>query len=417
MASRVGRYWVAAAAAVVVVIVAAIAWAVSAGHPSVKNAAPPPLPAVTYSPSASAPTPSPTPTTSKPTGLNGCVAATIATLDADERAGQLVMAGLPVEDPRGQAAIIARYHLGGVFLAGRSKRQAAALRSDIGALQQNAKTAGALPLLVALDQEGGDVQTLQGNDFPPLPSAYKLGQSSPAAVASSVSGNARRLAGVGITIDLAPVADTVPTALGRRNPPIGSFHRQFGADPDKVAADIRIVVAGSQAAGVLTTLKHFPGLGRVLYNTDTSTKAVDKTTTADDPYLKPFAAGIRAGTAAVMISSATYPRLDPDNIAAFSRPIVTDLLRKRLGFTGLVMSDDLGAAAAAEAVPVGERAVRFVRAGGDLVLTVRPQDAAPMTAALTAAARQSPAFAARVTDAVQHIVRAKYRAGLLTCGS
>ena len=116
-----------------------------------------------------------------------------------------------------------------------------------------------------------------------------------------------------------------------------------------------------------------------------------------------------------MVSSASYPRLDPDAIAAFSEPIVTGLLRQRLGFTGLVMSDDLGAAAAVRAVPAGERAVRFVRAGGDLVLTVRPEDAAPMADALRSAARRSPAFADRITDAATHVLAAKEKAGLLRC--
>jgi beta-N-acetylhexosaminidase len=168
---------------------------------------------------------------------------------------------------------------------------------------------------------------------------------------------------------------------------------------------------------VLTILKHFPGLGRVRANTDTSTRAVDATATVTDPYLKPFAAGIRAGSAGVMVSSARYPRLDRDNIAAFSAPIITGLLRERLGYTGLVMSDDLGAADAAEILPPGRRAVRFVEAGGDLVLSIRPADAAPMSRALIAEARRSAAFADRVTDAARHVVHAKVRAGLLTCPS
>jgi beta-N-acetylhexosaminidase len=80
------------------------------------------------------------------------------------------------------------------------------------------------------------------------------------------------------------------------------------------------------------------------------------------------------------------------------------------------MSDDLGAAAAVASVPVGQRAVRFIGAGGDLVLTIRPEDAAPMADALIAEAQKSPAFAARMTDAAGHVIRAKYRAGLLRCG-
>jgi beta-N-acetylhexosaminidase len=226
---------------------------------------------------------------------------------------------------------------------------------------------------------------------------------------------ARRLAAAGVTMDLAPVADTVPAGTAGANPPIGAFDRQYGGAPDAVAADIATVVSAAQGAGILTTLKHFPGLGRVRANTDTTTRAVDDVTTVNDPFLQPFVSGMAAGSGAVMISSARYPRLDADNVAAFSAPVVTGLLRQRLGYSGLVISDDLGVAAAVAAVPVGERAVRFIRAGGDVVLTVRSSDAGPMADALLAAARGSTAFQARVADAARHVVQSKYRTGLLTC--
>jgi beta-N-acetylhexosaminidase len=346
-----------------------------------------------------------------PTPSSSCARATAEGLSLEERAGQLLMIGTPVDSPRDLSGEVKRYHLGGVFLAGRSTRSAASLRADITALQG----AATVPLLVALDQEGGSVQTLKGRDFPLIPSAQRLGAGSPAKLRDTVRANADRLSGIGVTVNLAPVADTVPASIGTANPPIGAFRRQYGSDPDKVAASIRTVVPASQGEGVLTILKHFPGLGRVRANTDTSTKAVDRTATVDDPYLKPFEAGIEAGSAGVMISSASYPRLDPKNIAAFSEPIITGLLRDRLGYRGLVMSDDLGAADAAESVPAGERAVRFVRAGGDMTLSIRPEDAAPMTSALIEAAQKSPAFEARVTDAAVHVLEAKEKAGRLRC--
>ena len=340
-----------------------------------------------------------------------CVTRTLAGLSIEERVGQVLMVGIPVASPRSLAGVVTRYHLGGVFLAGRSTRPAATLRADISALQSSA----AEPLLVALDQEGGAVQTLKGPEFSLIPSALRLGAGPPATLRAEVHDAARRLAGIGVNVNLAPVADTVPASLGESNPPIGAFHRQYGSDPVRVAAAIRTVVPTSQDAGVLTTLKHFPGLGRTRFNTDTSTQAVDATTTTQDPYLVPFAAGIEEGSAAVMVSSASYPRLDSTALAAFSEPIITGLLRKGMGFTGLIMSDDIGAAKAVRAVPVGDRAVRFVRAGGDMVLTIRQQDAAPMSAALLAAARSSPAMADRVTDAATHVLRTKARAGLLKC--
>ena len=387
-------------AALVAVLLGACS-ATSGGGPPAATGSTAPPPSVPPSSPAGAP----------PSASADCVTATVERMSLPHRAGQVLMIGTPVDEPGGIARAVRDRHLGGVFLAGRSTRSAASLRRDIAAVKADAD----VPLLVALDQEGGSVQTLKGPDFPLIPSARRLGAGPAAKLRAEVRDSARRLAGIGVTMNLAPVADTVPASIGADNPPIGAFHREYGSDPAAVADDIAQVVPASQGAGVLTVLKHFPGLGRVRANTDTSTRAVDRTATVNDPYLEPFAAGIKAGSAAVMISSARYPKLDRQNIAAFSEPIVTGLLRDRMGYTGLVMSDDLGAVDAAGSVPVGDRAVRFVAAGGDLVLTIRPQDAGPMSAALVAAAGKDAAFDARLTDAARHVVAAKRRAGLL-CG-
>ncbi len=387
-------------------LVAALA-ACQSERPAPTTASAPPAPSFPPGPSASSPSAAPSPSASA-----DCVTATLGGLSPAERAGQVLMVGTSVNAPSGMGDTVRRYHLGGVFLHGRSTNSAAELRSDIDDLQKRAGT----PLLISLDQEGGAVQTLKGPDFPIIASAATLGAGPQAKLRSTVADSAKRLAGIGVTVNLAPVADTVPASLGKQNPPIGAFRRQYGSDPVKVAAAIRTVVPASQDAGVLTVLKHFPGLGRVRFNTDTSAKAVDDQATTTDPYLRPFADGIRTGSAGVMISSASYPRLDRSAIAAFSKPIITGLLREKLGFTGLVMSDDLGAGVAVSAVPPGDRAVRFVAAGGDMVLTIRAADAAPMASALLAKAGKDPAFRARLTDAARHVLRAKQKAGLLRCG-
>lgn len=382
--------------------------------PSTVAASPSPALPATSSPPSPSEAPSsavPSPASPSPSVAADCVTRTLGKLSLAEQAGQLLMVGISVNAPSGLGDTVRRYHLGGVFLHGRSTHGAGRLRGDIAGLQKQS----ALPLLISLDQEGGNVQTLKGAEFPLLPSAEKLGAGSPATLRDTTRDSARRLAGIGVTVNLAPVADTVPASIGEDNPPIGYWHRQFGSDPARVAADIRTVVPAGQGAGVLSVLKHFPGLGRVRFNTDLSTKAVDDTATVNDPYLAPFQAGIAAGSAGVMMSSARYPRLDGSAIAAFSRPIITGLLRERLGFRGLVMSDDLGAAVALDPVPVGQRAVRFVAAGGDMVLTIRPTDAAPMAAALIDRAGHDAAFRARVADAARHVLQAKQRAGLLRC--
>jgi beta-N-acetylhexosaminidase len=369
-------------------------------------------------PSAAAPPTSHAPgsTAAGPSASASCADASLARLDLAGQVGQLLMIGTSVSRPGDIAATVKRYRLGGVFLHGRSSAPAAQVRDALSALQEAARQAGGIGLQIGADQEGGQVQTLQGGDFPRIPTAVQQGRLGPAALTGQTTAWAGRLKDAGVTIDLAPVADVVPIDLGKDNPPIGAFDRQYGNTPEKVSAAVAAVVAAAEAAGLQTTLKHFPGLGRVRANTDTSHNAKDTTATLDDPALRPFADGIKAGATAVMISSALYPKLDPDAIAAFSRPIVTGLLRQKMGFTGLVMSDDLGAAVAADTVPAGERAVRFIQAGGDMVLSVRTADAQTMSNALIAEAKGSPQFAVRVKESAGRVLRTKAESGLLSCG-
>jgi beta-N-acetylhexosaminidase len=208
----------------------------------------------------------------------------------------------------------------------------------------------------------------------------------------------------------------VPADLGRQNKPIGYYYREFGNTPDVVASHGPAFAAGMRAAGVQTVGKHFPGLGRVLGNTDTTDDVVDDVTTRDDPYLQPFQAAVDQGIPVVMVSTARYDKIDPDHLAAFSPTVMEDMLRGDLGFTGVIMSDDLGAAAAVQDIPAGTRAVRFLQNGGTVVLTVDPGVLPDMYDAVLDEAQSTPAFLTKVHDAALHVLRAKQEAGLLTCG-
>ena len=373
--------------------------------------------------------PSPPPTTSRtgsptasPTGGSGapadpapgCARRALARMGPAERAGQLVMIGVPASRSTAALDAVRRYRLGGVFLSS-SASSAASIRSVVTRLQRTARPAAGASLLVATDQEGGRVLKLSGTDFTRLPSALAQSRWSAARLAARSTDSARGLVAAGVNVDLAPVADTVPAGTAAGNAPIGFYSRQYGATPGAVAARIRTVVGAYRGAGVTTTLKHFPGLGRVTANTDTSVTVKDTVTTRDDPYLAPFAAGIDAGAGIVMISSATYTRIDPDRPAAFSPAIVTGMLRTAMGYQGVVISDDLGSAAAVSRVRLGARATRFVGAGGDLVLSVRTGDARPLTAAIAAAAAADAGFAARVAASDLRILTLKARTGLLGC--
>lgn len=274
--------------------------------------------------------------------------------------------------------------------------------------------AGGVGLLVAVDQEGGQVRHLRGGGFTATPSALSQGRAGTAGANASTV--APELEAVGVNVNLAPVADTVAASFASRNAPIGAYQREYGNDPTTVSRSVVAAVNGLQDGRVSATLKHFPGLGRVTGNTDlTANGTTDSTTTADDAYLEPFRAGIQAGADLVMVSSALYPKLDPANRAPFSRPIVTGLLRERLGFDGVVISDDLGAARAVADVTPADRATRFVEAGGDVVLTALPSTVPAMAGALRDKAAAEPAFAALVDAAVTRVLDLKVRRGLATC--
>lgn len=344
-----------------------------------------------------------------------CAATVFTGMSDAERLGQLLMVGIhPNQAPGGMDATIRSRRVGSViYLGGWSG--AATVRSTSAHLQQVAT--GPADLLIAADQEGGAVQQLKGAGFTVLPSALRQGRLGDGAVSALGEGIGRELSAAGVNVNLAPVADTVPLDRAKSNAPIGKHDRQLGSDPTVVSHAVPLLVTAIQSRGVIATVKHFPGLGRVTGNTDVTASGItDSVATVHDPFLAPFRAGIDAGVGLVMVSSARYPGLDPDNQAVFSRAIVTDLLRGQLGYDGVVVTDDVGVAAAVAAVPVGQRAVRFLAAGGDLVLTASAAQAPTMLAEIRARADSDAAFHASIDESIRRVLTLKARFGLVRCG-
>jgi beta-N-acetylhexosaminidase len=335
----------------------------------------------------------------------------LAAMTLRQRVGQLLMIDCPsdaVSDATRTA--VERFAVGSVILDGTTHGGSAATQRVTGRLQSLAPKG--IGLFVATDQEGGLVQRLQGPGFSTVPSAVAQGQLAPTALQADARRWGTQLRRAGVNVDLGPVLDTVP-AGGGTNPPIGDLDREYGHTPGTVRTHGLAVVRGLLDAGVDPTVKHFPGLGRVRGNTDTTTGVTDAVTTRDDAYLAPFRAAVRAGVPFVMMSTAGYSRIDPGTPAAFSKPIVTGLLRGTLGYRGVVVSDDVGAAKQVAAYSPGQRAVRFVAAGGDLVLTVVADQAGEMARALVARAEADPAFRRLVDAAALRVLTAKQRRGLL----
>jgi beta-N-acetylhexosaminidase len=336
-----------------------------------------------------------------------------------QRAGQLFAVGIAGSPGSVVARAVASHHFGSLMFGTTTTASLAEIRQVTAADQALASTAATarVRFFIAADTEGGEVQRLRGPGFAPIPSAVTQGELAAGTLKREAAGWGRDLKKAGINLDLAPVMDVVPPGAAQRNQPIGALRREFGSDPQTVAAHGVAFLRGLRQAGVAATAKHFPGLGRVTGNTDLTAGVVDPVTAPGDPYLGSFQAAVDAGVPFVMISLASYPRIDPRHLAVFSSRTMRTLLRTRMHFGGVIISDDMGAAAAVASLSPAVRAVSFLSAGGDMILSESLPVAAAMDAAVVAKMKRDPAFRSDVDAAVMHILVAKQAYGLLPCGA
>jgi beta-N-acetylhexosaminidase len=241
--------------------------------------------------------------------------------------------------------------LGGITLFAdniRSPEQLAALTTRL---------RGTGEILLALDEEGGDVTRLEAAGGSSYPGHLALGVVDDAELTRDVaSAIAARLAAVGVNMNFAPVADVNEDP---RNPVIGV--RSFGSDPELVARHVAAFVEGTQRHGVAACAKHFPGHGNTAVDSHLALPVVEGDL---DVALLPFRAAIASGVQAVMAGHLVVPALDSEP-ATVSRRILTRLLREELGFEGLVVTDALEMRALSGAVGVEHGAVRALAAGAD----------------------------------------------------
>ena len=371
------------------------------------------LPAV---PSVTARPASPPAQAQVPAPAQSCVSQVFDGLTQAQRVGQLFQVGI-ANDPSSEVAkAVQAYHFGSVLYVGTNTAGVAAVQSRSAALQaQAARATGGVRFFIAANQEGGQIQQLRGPGFSAIPSAVQQGQLPASVLAQQAVIWGGELAAAGVNLDLAPVLDVVPQATRAQNQPIGVLDREFGSAPAPVASHGVAFIQGMAQAGIATTAKHFPGLGRVRGNTDFSSDVVDSATGPDDPNLRSFQSAIDAGVPFVLVSLATYTRIDPDHLAAFSPVVMRGLLRQRMHFGGVIMSDDLGEAAAVAAVPPGTRAIDFLAAGGDMIISATLPAAVAMVPAVLHRAEADPAFRADVDAAVKRILTAKQAYHLLPC--
>lgn len=256
-----------------------------------------------------------------------------------------------------------RGEIGGVTLFPSSKVKTSELKAQILRLQTAAESGGNPPLLVTIDQEGGVVKRLPS--LPPQVAPYTLGQNNlPKGARLEGKATGFQLSQLGIDADLAPVLD-VPA-----NPEQFMVSRAFGSTPAQISTLGLSFARGLMGKGVAATAKHFPGLGRALENTDFAPTTIGASKAALQADLKPFRDAIKAGVPMIMVSLATYPAIGgaKGTPAVLSPAIVGSLLRRQLGFNGVVISDDLLAPAVSTTYSPKRAATLASRAGVDLKL-------------------------------------------------
>jgi beta-N-acetylhexosaminidase len=280
--------------------------------------------------------------------------------------------------------------MGGVTLLGNGWLTRHTTATVTAALQKAACTRGET-LLVAVDQEGGIVRRLAW--APPTEAPADM--SSPSVAHAQASATATALRSVGIDVDFAPVVDTPSSARSF----LGS--RAFSRSRSWNATMARAFVSGLQSNGIAATAKHFPGLGLASGNTDNGRIVIRAAAWKLRQGLLPFQSAVRAGVKLVMISTAVYPKLDGSKRpAAFSSTIIDGVLRRKLGFKGVTVTDSL-TAPAAERIP--HTATQAMLAGSDLLIFGSESASEQAFATLVADEAESARLRARLTQAAARI--------------
>ncbi len=342
------------------------------------------------------------------------IGALVDSLTVEEKVGQIVMVGM--EETWLSPALaerLERLSIGNVIFLGRNYVGPDQMRGFTDALRGLA-TARRVPIgfLTAIDQEGGIVARLL-NGATVFPGNMALGATRSTQLSMLCSRiMAQEMLQMGLNMNLAPVLDVNNNP---DNPGIGV--RSYGESPELVAELGVAAIEGSQRVGVMATAKHFPGKGDVTIDShlDLPTVAHDMER-LEKVELLPFKAAIEAGIGAIMTAHVFFPAVEPEPLlpATLSEKVLTGLLREKLGFEGIVITDDLYMGAISKAFGVGEAAIRAIIAGADIALMCHhPEQQEQAIGEILAAVRSGRISEARLNSAVRRVLTSKVRFGLL----
>ncbi|MFZ2634724.1 MAG: glycoside hydrolase family 3 N-terminal domain-containing protein [Rectinemataceae bacterium] len=345
-----------------------------------------------------------------------------ARMDLEALAGQVIMTGIGATDYRADASKLLSAYVaesltdlkpGAVLLFGYNVPTEAYRLSELSSLlaETAGKGASALSPLVAIDHEGGSVFRFKGG-VTPLPAPASLGSGSIERIHLYGEASGTELRALGVTLVLAPV---VELSTGKNEGFLGS--RSYGTEAARVDAAALAFIRGLQSRGVAATAKHFPGNGAVDPHRGLPVLDLDENEYRKE-ILPRFASAIRGGAAAVMLSHAILPAIDPERNATLSPILIRDELKRRTGFDGVVITDDLymaalSAGAGENAGSPASAAVAALAAGADMLMLSALGEAPKVRDAIAAAVRSGRLDSGRLRNAAARVIALKIRFGLV----
>ena len=285
----------------------------------------------------------------------------VANMSDADKVGQLLMIGIHGKTLNDDAKfMLNEYRVGGIILFDRNMESKDQVKSLIADINKTGKSAGLTPLFIGIDQEGGAVARME-DQLIKVPPAEALGKEPIEQAVSLAKQSGTELKDLGFNINFAPVAD-----LGL------TYGRSFSTNPDEAVRYASAVGKAYDEAGLWYSYKHFPGIGKtdVDLHADTSVVPVSKETLLNED-TKVFVDLIKQSkpnTYAIMVSHAMYPQIDADHPSSLSKAIITDWLRKDMGYNGVVVTDDMDMGALAKHYTFGDMAVQSILAGSDILL-------------------------------------------------
>ena len=285
----------------------------------------------------------------------------VANMSDADKVGQLMMIGIHGKSLNDDAKfMLNEYRVGGIILFDRNMESKDQVKTLITDINKAGKSAGLTPLFLGIDQEGGAVARMDDKliKVPPAEEVGKEPVEQAAALAKEVG---TELKDLGFNINFAPVAD-----LGL------TYGRSYSMNPDEVLRYASAVGKSYDEAGLWYSYKHFPGIGKtdVDLHADTSIVPVSKETllSEDTKVFVDLIKQSKPNTYTIMVSHAMYPQIDPDHPSSLSKAIITDWLRKDMGYNGVVVTDDMDMGALAKHYTFGDMAVQSILAGSDILL-------------------------------------------------